>query len=126
MATTLPPEYLTERNRGRIDWWGNLTFAGGLAILLTSITFGIQPAGGHAMGWQTPKVIGGLALGIGLLLVFCLIESIEGLARTSAHARHANSPSKCWSADVVNISLMSSTLNHPPRFLSMFRKPICM
>jgi MFS family permease len=64
-----------ERRRSTIDWWGNITFAAGLAILLGSITTGIQPNGGHSMGWQSPKVLVGLALGAGLLASFCLIES---------------------------------------------------
>jgi MFS family permease len=64
-----------ERRKSRIDWWGNVTFACGLFILLGSITFGIQPHGGHPMGWQSPKVLIGLALGIGLLAAFWVIES---------------------------------------------------
>ncbi|MCW2539977.1 MAG: transporter [Frankiales bacterium] len=64
-----------ERRNSRIDWWGNITFACGLFILLGSITFGIQPRGGHPMGWQSPKVLVGLALGIGLLIAFWVIES---------------------------------------------------
>ncbi|MDQ1753120.1 MAG: hypothetical protein QOE71_4176 [Pseudonocardiales bacterium] len=64
-----------ERRRSTIDWWGNITFAAGLAILLGSITTGIQPHGGHSMGWQSPKVLVGLALGAVLLATFCLIES---------------------------------------------------
>ncbi|MCW2493592.1 MAG: transporter [Frankiales bacterium] len=59
-----------ERRRSTIDWWGNITFAAGLAILLGSITTGIQPNGGHSMGWQSPKVLVGLALGAGLLETF--------------------------------------------------------
>ena len=37
---------------GRIDWWGNLTFALGLALILISITYGIQPYHGlhHGLG----------------------------------------------------------------------------
>jgi hypothetical protein len=32
---------------GRIDWWGNITFAVGLGAILTAVTYGIQPYGGH-------------------------------------------------------------------------------
>jgi MFS family permease len=39
------------RHPGRLDWWGNLTFATGLIAVLVGITYGIQPYGGHAMGW---------------------------------------------------------------------------
>ena len=34
-----------ERHRARIDWLGDLTFAAGLAVLLTGITYGIKPYG---------------------------------------------------------------------------------
>ena len=42
------------RQGGRIDWWGNITFAVGLSAILIAVTFGIQPYGGHAMGWTRP------------------------------------------------------------------------
>jgi len=61
--------------RARIDWWGNLTFAVGAGLLLVSITYGIQPYGGHPTGWTSPRVIGGLATGVALLAIFCLIET---------------------------------------------------
>ena len=48
----------------RIDWWGNLTFAVGAGLLLVSITYGIQPYGGHTMGWTSPWVLGGLVAGV--------------------------------------------------------------
>ena len=41
----------------RIDWWGNITFAVGLVAVLIGITYGIQPYGGHAMGWTSPMVL---------------------------------------------------------------------
>ncbi|WP_443071832.1 MFS transporter [Streptomyces sp. NBC_01477] len=63
------------RQKSRIDWWGNLTFAGGLGLLLVSITYGIQPYGGHTMGWESPKVLTGLIGGALLLIVFCVVES---------------------------------------------------
>ncbi|HZU58604.1 MAG TPA: MFS transporter [Actinocrinis sp.] len=62
------------RKAARIDWWGNLTFAVGLTALLAGITYGIQPYGGHTMGWTNPWVIAGLVGGVVLLAVFCLIE----------------------------------------------------
>ena len=46
-----------ERHPGRIDWWGNITFAVGLSAVLIGITNGIQPYHGHAMGWANPSVI---------------------------------------------------------------------
>jgi MFS family permease len=38
-----------ERHPGRIDWWGNITFALGLGAILVGITNGIQPYGDHTM-----------------------------------------------------------------------------
>jgi MFS family permease/nicotinamidase-related amidase len=64
-----------ERHRGRIDWWGNVTFAIGLGAVLVALTIGIQPYGGHTMGWTSPTVIGLLAGGILLLVAFALIET---------------------------------------------------
>jgi len=61
--------------RAAIDWWGNITFAAGAGLLLVSITYGIQPYGGHPTGWNSPRVIGGLAGGVALLAIFCLIET---------------------------------------------------
>jgi MFS family permease len=63
------------RNPGRIDWWGNVTFAGGLSLILVAITYGIQPYGNQAMGWGSPLVITGLAAGCALLVVFAVIET---------------------------------------------------
>ncbi|WP_051797191.1 MFS transporter [Catenuloplanes japonicus] len=63
------------RRPGRIDWWGNLTFATGLTALLAAITYGIQPYGGHTQGWTSPWVLTGLIGGAAVLAVFALIES---------------------------------------------------
>jgi MFS family permease len=63
-----------ERNRGRIDWWGNLTFAVGLSAVLIAITEGIKPYHGHAMGWTSPLVIALSGGGIVLLIAFVAIE----------------------------------------------------
>jgi MFS family permease len=65
----------TERHRGRIDWWGNVTFALGLGAVLVALTIGIQPYGGHTMGWTSPVVIGLLAGGVLLLVAFAMIET---------------------------------------------------
>jgi MFS family permease len=65
----------SSRDPGRIDWWGNLTFAAGLGLLLIAITHGIQPYHGHTMGWTNPLVIWGMVLGAVLLGVFALIET---------------------------------------------------
>jgi EmrB/QacA subfamily drug resistance transporter len=66
---------LGERHPARIDWLGNITFAVGLVALLTGITYGIQPYGGHAMGWTGPMVLACLVGGVGLLIAFCIIET---------------------------------------------------
>jgi MFS family permease len=62
------------RTKARIDWLGNITFAVGLVGLLVGITYGIQPYGGHAMGWTNPLVLSGLIGGVVLLTAFCFIE----------------------------------------------------
>ena len=64
-----------ERHPGRIDWWGNITFALGLGAILIGITNGIQPYGDHTMGWTNPEVAGLLAAGVLLLVAFVVIES---------------------------------------------------
>jgi MFS family permease len=66
---------ISSRSPGRIDWWGNATFAVGLGLILISITYGIQPYGHDTMGWTSPRVVGGLTLGTALLLAFALIET---------------------------------------------------
>jgi MFS family permease len=71
--------YLSLREAGartpaRIDWLGNVTFAVGLVGLLTGITYGIQPYGGHTMGWTSPLVLSCLIGGTALLALFCLVE----------------------------------------------------
>jgi MFS family permease len=68
-------ETSTPRADTRIDWWGNLTFAIGLTAILAAVTYGIQPYGGHTEGWTNPRVIGGLAAGVLLLVAFCVIET---------------------------------------------------
>ncbi|WP_426504197.1 MFS transporter [Dactylosporangium sp. McL0621] len=62
------------RRPGRIDWWGNLTFAAGLTAVLAGITYGIQPYGGHSQGWTNPWVLTGLIGGVAVLGVFTWIE----------------------------------------------------
>jgi MFS family permease len=66
---------ISTRNKGRIDWWGNLTFAAGLSLVLVGITYGIQPYNHQTMGWSNPKVIAALTLGMMLLAAFAVIET---------------------------------------------------
>ena len=65
---------LGQRHPARIDWWGNLTFAVGLIMVLVAITYGIQPYHLQAMGWTSPSVLTLLIGGIALLGVFVWIE----------------------------------------------------
>jgi MFS family permease len=63
------------RHRGRIDWWGNITFAVGLGAILIAVTYGIQPYGGHTMGWTSPWVLAGLVGGVTFMIIFGIIET---------------------------------------------------
>jgi MFS family permease len=65
---------LGERRAAQIDWWGNATFALGLVGVMIGITYGIQPYGGHTMGWTSPFVLATLFGGVAFLVLFCLIE----------------------------------------------------
>jgi MFS family permease len=62
------------RTKATIDWWGNFTFAIGLISVLTGIVYGLQPYGGHAMGWTSPFVLSCLVGGIVILAAFVAIE----------------------------------------------------
>ncbi|WP_372478457.1 MFS transporter [Mycolicibacterium smegmatis] len=62
------------RTPGKLDWAGTLTFGIGLTVLLTGITYGIQPYGDSTTGWTSPFVLGAIVAGLGLLIAFCLIE----------------------------------------------------
>ncbi|HVX33349.1 MAG TPA: MFS transporter [Solirubrobacterales bacterium] len=68
-------EDLSERRPARIDWLGNVTFAVGLIAVMVGVTYGIQPYGGHVMGWTSPKVLAEIIGGIVVLGVFCVIET---------------------------------------------------
>jgi len=57
----------SQRGGGRIDWWGNFTFAVGLSAILIAATYG--------MGWTSPLVIALVVGGFVLLGVFVAIES---------------------------------------------------
>ncbi|HLX87164.1 MAG TPA: MFS transporter [Acidimicrobiales bacterium] len=72
--------YLQLRERSQptpahIDWPGNLTFALGLVAVMIGITYGIEPHGGHTMGWTSPAVLTELAVGVGLLAAFVAVEA---------------------------------------------------
>ncbi|WP_433624699.1 MFS transporter [Nocardia sp. CA-120079] len=63
------------RTKGKVDWAGTITFGLGLTALLTGITYGIQPHGGHPTGWSNPWVLGAVLGGIALLAAFCVVET---------------------------------------------------
>jgi MFS family permease len=60
--------------RARVDWAGNVTFAVGLVLLMTAVTYGIRPAGGHAIGWGSPRVLALLGGALACLVAFVTIE----------------------------------------------------
>lgn len=62
------------RTAGRLDWAGTLTFGLGLTVLLIGITYGIQPYGDSTTGWTSPWVLGSIAVGLLLLVAFCVVE----------------------------------------------------
>ena len=62
------------RQKARIDWLGNVTFAAGLLMLLVGVTYGIKPYGSSNMGWGSPFVMGMIAGGVAALILFVLIE----------------------------------------------------
>src|SRR4051795_561335 len=66
---------LSPRRHHVMDWWGNITFAVGLIGVLVAITYGIQPYGGHIMGWTNPWVLASMIGGVALLAAFCVIET---------------------------------------------------
>src|ERR1700709_274017 len=41
----------------RRDGGGNPTFAIGLVLIMVAVTYGIRPAGGHPIGWGSPRVL---------------------------------------------------------------------
>ncbi len=64
----------SRRRAATIDWPGNITFALGLIAIMVGITYGIQPYGGHTMGWTSPVVVSELAIGAAFLGAFGVIE----------------------------------------------------
>ena len=58
----------------KIDWAGNISFGLGLVLILTAITYGIQPYGTHVMAWGSPRVLLLFAGGVISLAVFIVAE----------------------------------------------------
>src|SRR6202167_2711471 len=66
---------LSARRPAKIDWWGNVTFAAGLILVMIGITYGIEPYRADTMGWTNPEVVAFLAIGVALLIAFGFIET---------------------------------------------------
>jgi MFS family permease len=63
------------RLAAKIDWIGNISFAVGLVGVLTGIVYGLQPYGGHTMGWTSPFVLACIIGGALILAGFVFIET---------------------------------------------------
>jgi MFS family permease len=63
------------RRHARMDWWGNILFAVGLISILIGIVYGLEPYGGHAMGWTSPFVLAMIFGGLAVLIVFGWVET---------------------------------------------------
>src|ERR1700727_1318923 len=61
--------------RAPVDWWGNITFALGLVLIMVSVTYGIRPYGSSSTGWGSPRVLALLAAGVATLIAFAVIEA---------------------------------------------------
>jgi MFS family permease len=62
--------------RARIDWAGNISFGLGLVLILSAITYGIQPYGTEVMAWTSPRVLALFGCGFLSLAVFLVVERI--------------------------------------------------
>ncbi|HET7053965.1 MAG TPA: MFS transporter [Solirubrobacterales bacterium] len=60
--------------RAKIDWWGNVTFALGLVLIMVAVTYGIRPYGASPTGWGSPRVLALLAGSALSLAAFAAIE----------------------------------------------------
>src|SRR5204863_3595849 len=67
-------EERSEPRRRPIDWWGNVTFAVGLVCLMVAVTYGIRPAGSHATGWASARVLILMTAGLACLTAFAVVE----------------------------------------------------
>ena len=60
----------------KIDLPGNISFGGGVSLLLLGVTYGLMPYGSSSMGWGNPWVRISILSGVVLLVVFILIERV--------------------------------------------------
>ena len=63
------------RRRVKIDYLGSILFAASLILILIAISYGIQPTKGHTMSWGTPTILAELIGGVGLLIIFFIVEN---------------------------------------------------
>jgi MFS family permease len=73
------------RTPAKIDWIGNVLFAAGLVGVLLAIVYGLEPYGGHTMGWTKPMV---LACGFGGLVVLGLFLVVESRVKDPMFRLH--------------------------------------
>lgn len=59
----------------RLDYVGNIAFAGGLTLILVGIIYGMMPYKTSTMGFGNPLVIAAFAIGGALLIAFPFIET---------------------------------------------------
>jgi MFS family permease len=62
------------RTPAPLDWTGTLILGVGLTVLLTAITYGIQPYGGSPTGWTNPWVLGSIVFGVLMLVALYFVE----------------------------------------------------
>jgi MFS family permease len=67
-------EIATIKKGRKLDVSGNITFAISIGLILISITYALLPYGTADTGWMNPVVLGGLAAGLVLFVVFIFIE----------------------------------------------------
>ena len=60
--------------RAPVDWWGNLSFALGLILIMVSVTYGIRPYGGKPDGLGQPAGARAARRGFACLAAFLVIE----------------------------------------------------
>ncbi len=60
----------------KVDIAGNITFAGGLTLILLGITYGLMPYGTSSMGWGNPWVITSIIAGFAMVVAFVLVERV--------------------------------------------------
>ncbi len=60
----------------KLDIPGNISFAGGLTLILVGITYGLMPYNGSATGWSNPYVILSMLVGAAMMVSFVFIEMV--------------------------------------------------